>query len=55
MIEKLTKEQENKFQHYVDKWLKIGLSTDQVDKEKAESAASEAYEVVGLNRPKEIV
>ena len=30
MIDKLTKEQEEKLVEYRDKWLKIGLSTDRV-------------------------
>ena len=44
MIEKLTKEQESKFQEYVDKWLKIGLSTERVDKKRAKEIMDGVYE-----------
>ena len=32
MITKLTKEQEQQMPLYVEKWLKIGLSTERLDK-----------------------
>jgi len=37
---------------YVDKWIKIGLSTDRVDFEKAKELVSKAYTAVGLKAPK---
>jgi hypothetical protein len=52
MITELTKEQEAKFPFYVDKWLKIGLSTAPVDFEKAKDAARLAYACAELKEPK---
>ncbi len=51
-IEKLTKEQESKFQEYVKKWLKIGLNTDRIDKKEASKAVDNAYINAGLKPPK---
>jgi len=51
-IEKLTPQQESKLIEYRDKWLKIGLSTDKCDKEKAELAVIDSYKSAGLNPPK---
>jgi hypothetical protein len=45
MIESLTPEQEATFDHYVEKWLKIGLSTERMNKEKAIEYARMAYQV----------
>jgi hypothetical protein len=50
-IEKLTPDQEARFGEYVDKWLKIGLSTGPVDFEKAKEAACLAYRLAGLEEP----
>jgi len=52
MITKLTKNQESKFQYYVDKWINIGLNTDEVDMVSAVLAINKAYEVAGINPPK---
>ena len=54
MIEKLTKEQEDKFQEYVDKWIKIGTSTEPTDKATTEEGIREAYKAAGLKAPGEI-
>lgn len=51
MIKELTQEQIEQFPKYVDKWLKIGLSTQSCDKEKAQQAVKEAYKVAGLKEP----
>lgn len=48
-IERLTKEQTNKFSQYVDEWLNIGLSTEPVNKAMTEKYVKEAYKNVGLN------
>lgn len=50
-IEKLTKDQTDKMPSYVEKWKKIGLSTDPVDLEKAKSAICLAYKLAGLKEP----
>lgn len=51
MIESLTTDQESRFGEYVQKWLKIGLSTEPVDFEKAKAAACLSYRLAGLNEP----
>jgi len=33
MIEKLTKKQEDKLSEYRDKWIKIGVSTERIDRD----------------------
>jgi hypothetical protein len=55
MITKLTKEQEDKMSEYADKWIEIGLSTDECDREKAEHWCSEAYKAAGLEPPKQFI
>lgn len=50
-ISSLTQEQIDQFPVFVDKWLKIGLSTEPVDFEKAKEAACLAYELAGLKKP----
>ena len=50
-IETLTPEQESKLSLYRDKWLKIGLSTEPLDFERAKAAATKCYELAGLNPP----
>ena len=55
MITKLTKEQENKFSEYREKWIKIGLCTDPADRPTAEKAIVESYKLAGLDPPKKIV
>jgi len=52
-IENLTKEQEELLPVYRDKWLAIGLSTEETDVEKAEEAIDKVYQCAGLEPPKE--
>ena len=51
MINELTKEQENQLSVYRDKWLKIGLSTESIDKKKASTAIDLMYKCGGLDAP----
>lgn len=51
MITELTPEQTAKFPEYVDKWLKIGLSTEPTDLEKAKIYIKMAYEATGELEP----
>jgi hypothetical protein len=55
MITKLTKKQESKFKYYVDKWINIGLNTDEVDMVASVLAVKKAYEVAKINPPKYFV
>ena len=55
MINKLTKEQEAKFDEYREKWTKIGLCTDPADRPTAEKAIVESYKLAGLDPPEKIV
>ena len=50
-ITKLTSKQIDSLPVYRDKWLKIGLSTDEVNRDKAQQAISNAYKVVDLKPP----
>ena len=50
-IEKLTKEQEAKLSVYRDKWLRIGLATHEIDREKCKLAIDEVYKCAGLKPP----
>ncbi len=50
-LEKLTPEQEASLPEFAEKWLKIGLSTEPLDLEKAKQCAIAAYEVAGLQAP----
>lgn len=50
-IEKLTDEQQAALPKYRDKWLAIGLSTEETDVEKAEAAMDKVYECAGLKPP----
>lgn len=53
-IYSLTPEQEQKFEEYMDRWIKIGLSTDPITPErfeKAKESAKLAYELSGLTPP----
>jgi hypothetical protein len=51
LIDKLTKEQEDLFPVYVDKWVKIGTATGPVDLEPAKKAVIAAYAAAGLPAP----
>lgn len=50
-IKQLTPEQESRFDEFVQKWLKIGLSTEEMNVKAALSAFKTAYENVGLTFP----
>ena len=50
-ITKLTEEQEARFPEFVEKWVKIGLSTEPADFEKATEAALKAYKLCNLEKP----
>jgi hypothetical protein len=54
-IEKSSAEQELLMNEYRDKWIKIGLSTEPANREKAEEAVNKLYILAGLNPPKKIV
>ena len=51
MITKLTKEHEKRMPEWVDKWVRIGLSTEPADWEMAERGALECYAHAKLPRP----
>jgi hypothetical protein len=54
-INKLTDEQIARFSEFVERWKKIGLSTERADRPKAEQAAKEAYKEANLTPPELIV
>jgi len=54
-IEKLTDSQVAKFPIYVDKWKRIGLSTERADRKEAEKWVAEVYKMGGLEPPKLIL
>ena len=51
MIQQLTPDQEAQLATYRDKWLKIGLSTDPLDFERAKDAAIRAYREAEISPP----
>jgi hypothetical protein len=51
IIKSLSKEQEAQFPVYVDRWKKIGLSTDRMDRDKAIASVKKAYALAGLKEP----
>ena len=51
-ITELTKEQEEKLQKYKEKWISLGLSTLEINREKAGAAIDLAYSCAGLKPPK---
>ena len=53
-IESLTPEQEAQLDVYRDKWIKIGLSTERVDREVAMESVRKLYECGGLPMPKNV-
>jgi hypothetical protein len=55
MITELTPEQEAQLAVYAEKWRKISLSTEPANRPEAEKGVKLAYELAGLNPPKEIV
>lgn len=54
-INELTAEQKALLPVWRDKWLKIGLSTDPIDQERAKSAVRKMYECAGLEAPNTFV
>lgn len=50
-LERLTAQQEAAMPKYVEKWTKIGLSTERVDFEKVKALVAKCYEKVGLAIP----
>jgi len=55
MIEQLTLEQTARFPEFIDKWTKIGLSTEPADRPRAEAAVRLMYKIGGLPSPEKIV
>lgn len=55
MLEKLTPEMESQIPTYVEKWVKIGLSTEPADYERAKAAALRLYKASGLEPPKQVI
>lgn len=51
-IESLTQEQKNKFPEYIEKWTRIGLSTEPANRRLAEEGVIEAYKIAGKKPPK---
>jgi hypothetical protein len=52
-LEKLSTAQENKLAEYVEKWISIGLSCEEISQEKAARALDKAYSCAGLKPPKD--
>nr|WP_242051178.1 hypothetical protein [Nostoc spongiaeforme] len=50
-IEKLTPEQAALISVYREKWRKIALSTERIDREKAAEAVNAVYEIMGFDEP----
>jgi hypothetical protein len=51
LIEKLTPEQEALIAVYREKWRKIALSTERIDREKAAEAVTSVYKILGFDEP----
>ncbi|MEM9926808.1 MAG: hypothetical protein AAF915_24175, partial [Cyanobacteria bacterium P01_D01_bin.50] len=51
MTEQLTSQQETFFLKYLENWRKIALSTDRINREKAEQAIKEAYTLINEPQP----
>ena len=51
MTEKLTPQQETLFSNYLEKWRKVALSTEPINREKAESAIKKAYTLIDESEP----
>jgi len=51
MIKDITDEQVAKFPEYVEKYIRIGLSTDRMDKDAAVAAVKLAYEKAEVEMP----
>jgi len=52
MITGLTEEQKSRFPEFVDKWIKIGLSTEPADRPKSEECIKHLYKLAELEEPK---
>ncbi len=52
MIDKLTTEQQSRFVEFVNKWTRIGLSTEPADRPKAEEGIKKIYVIAGLKEPR---
>ncbi|WP_157229297.1 hypothetical protein [Rivularia sp. PCC 7116] len=46
MAEKLTPQKEALFLNYLEKWRKVALSTEPINRNKAESAIKAAYKLI---------
>src|SRR5438477_332401 len=55
MITKLTDQQKARFPFYIDKWTRIGLSTEPLDRGKVDEALQLAFRIVGKNPPRAVV
>lgn len=53
-IDKLTPEQEAKIPLYKEKWLKVGLNTDRINRPKLIEILNRFYEVCGFTKPDEV-
>ena len=51
-IEELTPAQTARFGEFIEKWTKIGLSTEKANRPEAEAAIIEMYKIAGLKAPK---
>lgn len=51
LVKNLTNKQKEQFPVYVDRWLKVGLSTERMDRDKAIAAIKKAYTLAGLKEP----
>jgi len=54
-IEFLTKSQQSRFQEFVEKWTRIGLSTEPADRIRAEAGIRKSYEIGGIKQPQRVV
>src|SRR5688500_20382768 len=54
-IDKLTEEQIARFPEWVEKWVKIGLSTEPANFDEAEAGVRGCYRAAGLAEPKVVL
>lgn len=54
-IDSISPEQEARFPEWVEKWTKIGLSTERADVERATVAVKKLYEIINQPQPKKIL
>jgi hypothetical protein len=55
MIEELTQEQIDAMPSYVERFKRVGLCTDRMDKNAALAAVKKAYEIAGLELPENVI